>query len=103
MNPKDWTPQELRELAELAKRKGYTKGALAGFIGVDPATLSVWMNAERTKPLPLLSRNAVSYIETGLGKLPDLLRPPEKSRRKKAQEGGETGAPASDERSAGAG
>jgi transposase-like protein len=71
MKARKWTPEEIRRLAELAKGKGYSKGVLAAFVGVTPATLSVWMNPDRGE-LPLLSRNALMYIQNELKKLPDV-------------------------------
>lgn len=71
MNARNWTPEEIRRLADVAKAKGYSKGVLAAFVGVTPATLSVWMNEDRGE-LPLLSRNALMWIESQLRKLPDV-------------------------------
>jgi hypothetical protein len=74
MNAKKWTAAEIRKLADLAKAKGYNKGVLAAFIGVTPATLSVWM-ADGRGELPLTSRNALMWIENEMKDLPDVPKP----------------------------
>ena len=83
MVPKQWTRDEVSELAGFAKKKGYSKSELAGFIGVDPATLSVWLSEKRAKDIPLLSRNALSFIESKLALLPDKVLPLKREKRQR--------------------
>lgn len=69
---KSWTPEEIRELAALAKVKGIKKGELAEeYIGVRAGTLSVWMRNERTEEIPLVSKNALSWIELRISRMAD--------------------------------
>lgn len=72
MTTKKWTGPEVEELARLAARKGYKKGVLAKFIGIAPATLSIWIAGNRGKEISLVSRNALSYVESRLKELPSV-------------------------------
>ena len=72
MNEKQWTGAEVKELALLASRKGLAKGRLADHIGIHASTLSVWMAGNRGKELPLLTRNAISFVEEKIKGIYDL-------------------------------
>lgn len=78
MTTTEWRPDEVKELAALAKRKGYNKGVLATLIGVHPSTLSIWMKDGRTDPIPDLSRNALAWVRHWLGQMKDLPMPQRK-------------------------
>jgi transcriptional regulator with XRE-family HTH domain len=73
---------DIHELAKEAGRRGYTKKDLAAFIGVDPATLSRWLKPGREE-LPLLTRNALSYVEQTILSVAERPAPPERKRKKK--------------------
>lgn len=73
MISKDWTGVQVRGLADLAKRKGYSKGDVAMILGVSRSTFSDWLldEASRRNKLSSLARHALSWVEHWFTTVPD--------------------------------
>ena len=75
MTDKEWTPQEVKELAELAEQKGISKKKLAEeWLGVFPTTLSYWMATKKQthRPPTPMAKRLMSCIEPKLKRLKDV-------------------------------
>lgn len=69
---KQWSPEQVKELAALAKGRGVSKRELAEeYIGCTPAALSYWLNPDSGKVPSDLARNAMSYAEIRIKRLPE--------------------------------
>lgn len=71
MATKAWDYRDVRELAAMAKKKGLKKAELAAMIGIHATTLSDWMNESRTSDLPLVSQNALHWVEYRVARMAD--------------------------------
>ena len=79
MPTKEWTPEQIQELAALAKRKGVKKGELATeFIGCTGPALSYWMNPESGRVPSDMAKNALSYAEVRISRMADVKKKGEK-------------------------
>lgn len=69
---KEWTVDEVRTLADLAKRKGISYKKLAeDWFGVHPTTVSYWMSEKARKDPPKWALRLMSAQELQITKLPD--------------------------------
>lgn len=75
MPTKEWSPDQIKELAALAKGRGVSKRELAEeYIGCTPVTLSFWMSPDSGRIPSDLARNAMSYAEIRIKRLPEKAR-----------------------------
>lgn len=65
-----WKPKDVRKLVALAKRKGWSKKTLAGYIGISTVTLWQWQKDDAE--IGTLNGNALSHIQRWLETIPDL-------------------------------
>lgn len=64
MTKKEWTPDEVRDLIQLAKERGISQKDLASeYIGIHQVTLSQWTKEGSGKEPSDLAKNALNYAE----------------------------------------
>ena len=72
MATKEWTPEQVRDLVDMAKRKGISQRRLAAeYIGCTVQSLSNWLKEGNGIDPSDMARNAMSYAEIRISRMGD--------------------------------
>lgn len=67
---KEWTPDQVRELVQLAKDRGISQRELAReYVGCTAQSITYWLNPASGKTPSDMARSALSYAELRIKKV----------------------------------